>query len=87
MLDKISRGLDGWKETLVFGWGNNFSIVLLSHILMYFLSLFKIPTLVVLKIEKLYTNFLWFGIGMKIEIILLVEMSRVDQRSLRAKFR
>ena len=35
----------------------------LSHIPNYFLSLFKIPALVALRIEKIQRNFLWSGSG------------------------
>ena len=35
----------------------------LSHIPSYFLSLFKVPTLVVSKLEKLLREFLWSGTG------------------------
>ena len=35
----------------------------LSHIPTYILSFFKVPTLVVTKLEKLQRDFLWLGTG------------------------
>ena len=64
MLDRVSRRLDGWKKAfLSFGSGITLIQSSLSHILSYFLSLFKIPISIALRIEKLQRDFLWLGCG------------------------
>ncbi|RVW76018.1 hypothetical protein CK203_055322 [Vitis vinifera] len=72
VIERISRRLDGWQKALLIFWCR---ITLLhsclSHIPSYFLSLFKIPTLVAAKIERMQRDFLWSGVGKVKEIILL----------------
>ena len=64
MVDRISRGLDGWKKAHLSLRGTITLIQsCLSHIPTYFLSLFKIPSSIVLKVEKLQRDFLWSGFG------------------------
>ena len=55
VVNKISRRLDGWKKTHLSFWGGGITLIqsCLSHIPTYFLSIFKIPSSVVLKVEKL----------------------------------
>ena len=54
VMDRISRRLDGWKKAHL-SLGGRITLIqsCLSHIPTYFLSLFKIPSSVVLKVEKL----------------------------------
>ncbi|RVW69473.1 Transposon TX1 uncharacterized 149 kDa protein [Vitis vinifera] len=60
----LSRRLDGWQKAyLSFGGRIILLHSCLSHILSYFLSLFKIPTSVVAKVERMQMNFLWSGVG------------------------
>ena len=56
--------LDGWKKVFL-SLGARITLIQssLSHILNYFLSLFKIPVSIALKIEKLQRDFLWSGVG------------------------
>ena len=66
ILDKISKRLDGWKKTFLFLSGRITLIQsCLSHIPSYFLSMYKIPTLVTTKIEKMKRDFLWLGFGVE----------------------
>ena len=58
MIHRISRKLDGWKKALLIQ-------SCLSHIPTYCLSLFKTPSSVVLKVEKLQRDFLGYGSGGK----------------------
>ena len=48
-----------------FSFGGRITLIqsCLSHIPSYFLSLFKVPTSVVTKLEKLQRDFLWLGTG------------------------
>ena len=83
VVDRVSRRLDGWKKAHLSLRGR---ITLIqscsSHIPTYFLSIFKIPSSIVLKVEKLQKDFLWSGFEGKREIIWLVGMLCVEQRSL-----
>ena len=62
MLDRVSRRLDGWKKTFL-AFGSRITLIQssVSHIPSYFLSLFKIPVSIALRIEKLQRDFLWLG--------------------------
>ena len=64
VVERISRRLDGWKMTFL-SLGGRITLIQssLSHIPSYFLSLFKIPVSIALKIEKLQRDFLWSGVG------------------------
>ena len=64
MLDRVSRRLDGWKK-VVLSLGERITLIqyCLSHIPSYFLSLFKVPISIALRIEKLQRDFLWLGSG------------------------
>ncbi|RVW87592.1 putative ribonuclease H protein [Vitis vinifera] len=64
VIERISRRLDGWKKTYL-SLGGRITLIqsCLSHILSYFLSLFKIPASIASKIEKMHKNFLWSGAG------------------------
>ena len=64
VIERISRRLDGWQKDYL-SYGGRITLIhsCLSHILSYFLSLFKIPALVVAKIERLQRDFLWSGVG------------------------
>lgn len=64
MIERILCRLDGWKKTYLF-LGERITLIqsCLSHIPSYFFSMFKIPSFVVLKIEKLQRDFLWFEVG------------------------
>ncbi|RVX21544.1 putative ribonuclease H protein [Vitis vinifera] len=64
VIERISRRLDGWQKAyLSFGGRITLLHSCLSHIPSYFLSLFKIPTSVAAKIERLQRDFLWSGVG------------------------
>ena len=60
VVERILRRLDGWKNTFL-SLGGRITLIQssLSHIPSYFLSLFKIPVSIALKIEKLQRDFLW----------------------------
>ena len=64
ILEKMERRLAGLKR-LYLSKGDRVTLIkiTLSNLPTYFLSLFHIPAVVVNKIEKLYWNFLWGGIG------------------------
>ena len=64
VVERISRRLDGWKMTFL-SLGGRITLIQssLPHIPSYFLSLFKIPVSIALKIEKLQRDFLWSGVG------------------------
>ena len=64
VLDKVSRRLNGWKKAFL-SLGGKITLIqsCLSHIPSYFLSLFKVPTSIALRIEKLQRDFLWSGSG------------------------
>ena len=64
VLDRVSRRLDGWKK-VVLSLGERITLIqyCLSHIPSYFLSLFKVPISIALRIEKLQRDFLWLGSG------------------------
>ena len=58
VIERVLRRLDGWKKTyLSLGGRITLLHLCLSHIPNYFLPLFKIISLVVLKIEKLQKGF------------------------------
>ena len=60
MIERILRRLDGWKKAYL-SLGRRITLIhsCLSPIPNYFLSLFKIPTTVAGKIERLQRDFLW----------------------------
>ena len=66
MIDRVSRRLDGWKKAFL-SLGGRITLILscLSHILSYFLSLFKILASLASRIEKMQKGFsmirLWRG--------------------------
>ena len=64
ILEKMERRLAGWKR-LYLSKGDRVTLIkiTLSNLPTYFLSLFHIPAVVANRIEKLYWNFLWGGIG------------------------
>ena len=64
VLNSLSRRLDGWKKVFL-SLGSRITIIqsCLLRIPSYFLSLFKIPTSIALRIEKLQRDFLWSGFG------------------------
>ena len=63
MINIISKRLDGWKKVLL-SLGERITLIqsCLTHIPSYFLSLFRIPTSIASKIEKLQRDLLWSGI-------------------------
>ena len=65
MLDGVSRRLHGWRKKLFLSLGGGITLIqsCLLDILSYFLSLFKIPSSITLRIEKLQRYFLWLGFG------------------------
>ena len=64
VIERISRRLDGWQKAYL-SFSGRITLIhsCLSHIPSYFLSLFKIPALVVVKIERLQRDFLWSRVG------------------------
>ena len=62
VLNRVSRRLDGWKKAFL-SVGERITLIqsCLSHIPSYFLSLFKVPISIALRIEKLQRDFLWLG--------------------------
>ena len=64
VIERISRRLDGWQKTYL-SFGGRITLIhfCLTHMLSYFLSLFKIPASVATKIERLQRDFLWSGVG------------------------
>ena len=64
VIKRIFRRLDGWQKAyLSFGGRITLLHSCLSHIPSYFFSLFKIPTSVAAKVERMQMIFLWSGIG------------------------
>ena len=64
VVERILRRLDGWKKAFLSLGGRITSIQsCLSHIPSYFLSLFKIPSSMASKIEKMQRDFIWSGAG------------------------
>lgn len=63
VLDRVSRRLDGWKQVF-FSLGGRITLIqsCLLYIPSYFLSIFKIPTSITLRIV-IQRNFLWSGSG------------------------
>lgn len=60
LIDKILQILDGWKNLFLSLDGRiTLKQTYLLHIPNYFLSIFKIPSLVVSTIEKLQRDFFW----------------------------
>ncbi|KAF5476686.1 hypothetical protein F2P56_003400 [Juglans regia] len=64
VIEKIERKLEGWKR-LYLSKGGRLTLIksILSNLPTYFLSLFQLPARVAARIEKLYRDFLWSGIG------------------------
>ena len=60
VVTKVTKRLDGWKRSFLFR-GGRLTLIrsVLSSLLIYFLSLFKMPQGIVDNIEKLMRNFLW----------------------------
>ncbi|RVW98605.1 putative ribonuclease H protein [Vitis vinifera] len=64
VIERISSRFDGWKKAYLSFRGRITLIQsCLTHMLCYFLSLFKLPVSVAAKIERLQRDFLWSGIG------------------------
>ena len=62
IIEKIERRLGGWKRAFLSRGGRLTLIQLVvSSLPIYFRYLFKIPTLVANRIEKLMRGFLWEG--------------------------
>ena len=61
VIERVLWRLDGWKKVYL-SWGGKITLIhsCLSHFPNYFLSMSKIPSSVVLKIEKLQMDFLWW---------------------------
>ncbi|CAK9170137.1 unnamed protein product [Ilex paraguariensis] len=64
VVEKIGRKLDEWKKTIISS-GGRLTLVhfVLQHILIYYLSLFKMHCLVVRRIEGIMRDFLMEGSG------------------------
>ncbi|RVX12865.1 LINE-1 retrotransposable element ORF2 protein [Vitis vinifera] len=64
VIKRISRRLDGWQKAYL-SFGGRITLIqsCLTHMPCYFLSLFKIPSSVATKIERMQRDFLWSGIG------------------------
>ncbi|KAG2695344.1 hypothetical protein I3760_07G009500 [Carya illinoinensis] len=64
VIEKIERRLAGWKR-LYLSKGGRVTLIksTLSNLSTYFLSLFPISACVATRIEKLYRDFLWSGLG------------------------
>ncbi|RVW48807.1 putative ribonuclease H protein [Vitis vinifera] len=64
VIKRISRRLDGWQKAYL-SFGGRITLIqsCLTHMPCYFLSLFKIPSSVARKIERMQRDFLWSGIG------------------------
>nr|CAN70698.1 hypothetical protein VITISV_029728 [Vitis vinifera] len=64
MIERISRRLNEWQKAYL-SFGGRITLIqsCLTHMPCYFLSLFKIPTSVAAKIERLQKDFLWSGVG------------------------
>ncbi|KAG2723320.1 hypothetical protein I3760_02G165000 [Carya illinoinensis] len=64
VIEKVEKRLAGWKR-LYLSKGGRVTLIksTLSNLPTYFLSLFQIPTSVASRIEKLYRDFLWSGMG------------------------
>ena len=64
VIERISQRLDRWKKAYL-SLGGRITLIhsCLSHIINYFLSLFKIPAIVAAKIERLHRDFLWSRVG------------------------
>ena len=75
VIERISRILDGWKKAYLC-LGGRITLIhsCLSHILSYFLSLFKIPAIVVAKMRDCKGISFGQGLGNVKETLLLVGM-------------
>ena len=64
VIERILRRLDGWQKTYL-SFGGRITLIqsCLTHMPCYFLSLFKIPASVAVKIERLQRDFLWSTVG------------------------
>ena len=62
ILEKMERGLAGWKRMYLSKGGKVTLISTLSNLPTYFLSLFPVPVKVANRMEKLQRDFLWSGI-------------------------
>ena len=64
VVEKVARHVDGWKKAIML-LGGRITLIqtCLSYIPSYFLSLFRIPVLVAIRLEKLQRGFLWLGSG------------------------
>ena len=64
VIERISRRLNGWQKAYL-SFRERITLIqsCLTHMPCYFISLFKISTLVAAKIERLQRDFLWSGIG------------------------
>ncbi|RVX22620.1 putative ribonuclease H protein [Vitis vinifera] len=64
VIETISSRLDGWQKAYL-SFGGRITLIqsCLTHMPCYFLSLFKIPASVAVRIERLQRDFLWSGVG------------------------
>ena len=70
MIERISSKLDGWQKAYLSFEGKITLIQsCLTHMPCYFLSLFKIPASVAIRIERLQRDFYGLGLGKEKEII------------------
>ena len=62
VISKVAKRLDGWKRTFL-SKGERLALIesVLSAIPTYFLSLFRMSSGVIKKLEKIIRNFLWKG--------------------------
>ena len=62
ILEKMERGLVGWKRMYLSKGGKVTLISTISNLPTYFLSLFPVPVKVANRMEKLQRDFFWSGI-------------------------
>ncbi|WKA03325.1 hypothetical protein VitviT2T_021440 [Vitis vinifera] len=64
VIERISSRLDGWQKAYL-SFGGRITLIrsCLTHMPCYFLSLFRIPASVAVRIERLQRDFLWSGVG------------------------
>ena len=62
ILEKMERGLAGWKRMYLSKGGKVTLISTISNLPTYFLSLFPVPVKVANRMEKLQRDFFWSGL-------------------------
>ncbi|KAJ9698883.1 hypothetical protein PVL29_007787 [Vitis rotundifolia] len=64
VIERILSRLDGWQKTYL-SFGGRITLIqsCLTHMPCYFLSLFKIPASVTVRIERMQGDFLWSRVG------------------------